>query len=54
MTADVVTVGPTGTWSRAAKVMAQRRIRHLVVYEGGWLWGAERRDILPAVLGLGE
>ena len=35
----------------AAKVMAKRRIRHLVVYEGGQLLGVlSVRDVLPAVL----
>ena len=33
MTADVVTVGPDWDLIEAAKVMASRRIRHLVVYE---------------------
>jgi CBS domain-containing protein len=48
MTADVVTVGDL---IEAARVMARRRIRHLVVYEGGQLLGVlSVRDVLPAVL----
>ena len=51
MTADVVTVGPDWDLIEAAKVMARRRIRHLVVYEGGQLLGVlSVRDVLPAVL----
>ena len=51
MTADVVTVGPDWDLVEAAKVMARRRIRHLVVYEGGQLLGVlSVRDVLPAVL----
>jgi len=51
MTADVVTVGPDWDLVEAAKVMASRRIRHLVVYEGGQLLGVlSVRDVLPAVL----
>ena len=51
MTADVVTVGPNWDLVEAAKVMASRRIRHLVVYEGGQLLGVlSVRDVLPAVL----
>ena len=51
MTADVVTVGPDWDLVEAAKVMASRRIRHLVVYEGGKLLGVlSVRDVLPAVL----
>jgi signal-transduction protein with cAMP-binding, CBS, and nucleotidyltransferase domain len=51
MTADVVTVGPDWDLVEAARVMANRRIRHLVVYEGGQLLGVlSVRDVLPAVL----
>ena len=51
MTADVVTVGPDWDLVEAAKVMASRRIRQLVVYEGGQLLGVlSVRDVLPAVL----
>jgi CBS domain-containing protein len=51
MTADVVTVGPDWELLEAAKVMASRRIRHLVVYDGGQLLGVlSVRDVLPAVL----
>jgi CBS domain-containing protein len=51
MTADVVTVGPDWDLIEAARVMADRRIRHLVVYEGGQLLGVlSVRDVLPAVL----
>ena len=51
MTADVVTVGPDWDLIEAAKVMARRRIRHLVVYESGQLLGVlSVRDVLPAVL----
>jgi CBS domain-containing protein len=51
MTADVVTVGPDWDLVEAARVMASRRIRHLVVYEGGQLLGVlSVRDVLPAVL----
>ena len=51
MTADVVTVGPDWDLVEAARVMASRRIRHLVVYEGGQLLGVlSVRDVLPAML----
>ena len=51
MTADVVTVGPDWDLIEAARVMARRRIRHLVVYDGGQLLGVlSVRDVLPAVL----
>jgi CBS domain-containing protein len=51
MTADVVTVGPDWDLVEAAREMARRRIRHLVVYEGGQLLGVlSVRDVLPAVL----
>ena len=51
MTADVVTVGPDWDLVEAARVMASRRIRHLVVYECGQLLGVlSVRDVLPAVL----
>ena len=51
MTADVVTFGPDWDLIEAAKVMARRRIRHLVVYGGGQLLGVlSVRDVLPAVL----
>jgi CBS domain-containing protein len=51
MTADVVTVGPDWDLVEAARIMATRRIRHLVVYEGGQLLGVlSVRDVLPAVL----
>jgi CBS domain-containing protein len=51
MTADVVTVGPDWDLVEAAGVMARRRIRHLVVYEGGQLLGVlSVRDVLPALL----
>ena len=51
MTADVVTVGPDWDLVEAARVMASRHIRHLVVYEGGQLLGVlSVRDVLPAVL----
>ena len=51
MTPDVVTVGPDWDLVEAARVMARRRIRHLVVYEGGQLLGVlSVRDVLPAVL----
>jgi CBS domain-containing protein len=51
MTSDVVTVGPDWDLVEAARVMARRRIRHLVVYEGGQLLGVlSVRDVLPALL----
>ena len=51
MTRDVVTVGPDWDLVEAAAEMARRRIRHLVVYEGGQLLGVlSVRDVLPAVL----
>jgi CBS domain-containing protein len=51
MTADVVTVGPNWDLIEAAGEMARRRIRHLVVYEGGQLIGVlSVRDVLPALL----
>ena len=51
MTADVVTVGPDWDLMEAAAEMARRRIRHLVVYEGGQLLGVlSVRDVLPALL----
>jgi CBS domain-containing protein len=51
MIADVVTVGPDWDLVEAAGVMARRRIRHLVVYEGGQLLGVlSVRDVLPALL----
>jgi CBS domain-containing protein len=51
MTADVVTVGPNWDLVEAAGEMARRRIRHLVVYEGGQLIGVlSVRDVLPALL----
>ncbi len=51
MTADVVTVGPDWDLVEAAAEMARRRIRHLVVYEGGQLLGVlSVRDVLPALL----
>jgi CBS domain-containing protein len=51
MTIDVVTVGPDWDLVEAAREMARRRIRHLVVYEGGQLLGVlSVRDVLPALL----
>jgi CBS domain-containing protein len=51
MTGDVVTVGPDWDLVEAAGEMARRRIRHLVVYEGGQLLGIlSVRDVLPALL----
>ncbi len=51
MTRDVVTVGPDWDLVEAAAEMARRRIRHLVVYEGGRLLGVlSVRDVLPALL----
>jgi CBS domain-containing protein len=51
MTADVVTVGPEWDLIEAAGEMARRRIRHLVVYDGGQLLGVlSVRDVLPALL----
>jgi CBS domain-containing protein len=51
MTADVVTVGPDWDLVEAAAEVARRRIRHLVVYEGGQLLGVlSVRDVLPALL----
>ena len=51
MTADVVTVGPDWDLVEAAGEMVRRRIRHLVVYEGGQLLGVlSVRDVLPALL----
>ena len=51
MTRDVVTVGPDWDLVEAAGEMARRRIRHLVVYEGGQLLGVlSVRDVLPALL----
>ena len=51
MTEDVVTVGPDWDLVEAAGEMARRRIRHLVVYEGGQLLGVlSVRDVLPALL----
>jgi len=51
MTRDVVTAGPDWDVVEAATTMADRRIRHLVVYEGGQLLGVlSVRDVLPALL----
>jgi CBS domain-containing protein len=51
MSADVVTAGPDWDVVEAAAVMARRRIRHLVIYEGGQLLGVlSVRDVLPALL----
>jgi signal-transduction protein with cAMP-binding, CBS, and nucleotidyltransferase domain len=51
MTPDVVTVGPDWDLIEAAGEMARRRIRHLVVYDGGQLLGVlSVRDVLPALL----
>ncbi len=51
MTSDVVTVGPDWDLVEAAGEMARRRIRHLVVYDGGQLLGIlSVRDVLPALL----
>jgi len=51
MTHEVVTAGPDWDVVEAAKIMAERRIRHLVVYEGGQLLGVlSVRDVLPALL----
>ena len=51
MTPDVVTVGPNWDLVEAAREMAERRIRHLVVYDGGQLMGVlSVRDVLPALL----
>jgi CBS domain-containing protein len=51
MTRDVVTVGPDWDLIEAAEEMARRRIRHLVVYEGGQLLGVlSVRDVLPHLL----
>jgi CBS domain-containing protein len=51
MTGEVVTVGPDWDLVEAAGEMARRRIRHLVVYEGGQLLGIlSVRDVLPALL----
>jgi CBS domain-containing protein len=51
MTSDVVTVGPEWDLIEAAGEMARRRIRHLVVYDGGQLLGIlSVRDVLPALL----
>jgi CBS domain-containing protein len=51
MTRDVVTVGPDWDLVEAADEMAKRRIRHLVVFEGGQLLGVlSVRDVLPHLL----
>ena len=51
MTRDVVTASPDWDVVEAAATMATRRIRHLVVYEGGQLLGVlSVRDVLPALL----
>jgi CBS domain-containing protein len=51
MTRDVVTVGPDWDLVEAAGEMARRRIRHLVVFEGGQLLGIlSVRDVLPHLL----
>jgi CBS domain-containing protein len=51
MTRDVVTVGPDWDLAEAAEEMARKRIRHLVVYEGGQLLGVlSVRDVLPHLL----
>ena len=51
MTRDVVTVGPDWGLVEAAGEMARRRIRHLVVFEGGQLLGVlSVRDVLPHLL----
>jgi CBS domain-containing protein len=51
MTRDVVTVGPDWDLVEAAEEMARRRIRHLVVFEGGQLLGVlSVRDVLPHLL----
>ncbi|HVD16931.1 MAG TPA: CBS domain-containing protein [Actinomycetota bacterium] len=51
MTRDVVTVGPDWDLVEAAEEMARKRIRHLVVFEGGQLLGVlSVRDVLPHLL----
>jgi signal-transduction protein with cAMP-binding, CBS, and nucleotidyltransferase domain len=51
MTRDVVSVGPDWDLFAAADEMAKRRIRHLVVFEGGQLLGVlSVRDVLPHLL----
>jgi CBS domain-containing protein len=51
MTRDVVTVGPDWDLVEAAEEMSRRRIRHLVVFEGGQLLGVlSVRDVLPHLL----
>ncbi len=51
MTPDVVTVGPDWDLVEAAREMATRRIRHLVVYEGGQLLGIlSVRDVVSALV----
>jgi len=51
MTRDVVTAGPDWDVAEAAATMAEHRVRHLVVYEGGHLLGVlSVRDVLPALL----
>ena len=51
MTRDVVTVGPDWDLVEAADEMAKRRIRHLVVFEGGQLLGVlSVRDVPPHLL----
>jgi CBS domain-containing protein len=52
MTKDVVTVGPQTTIREAAKVMADRWIRHLPVLDGGKLVGViSQRDLAGVLAG---
>src|SRR4029453_13571229 len=51
MTRDGVTVGPDWDLIGGGEEMARRRIRHLVVFEGGQLLGVlSVRDVLPHLL----
>jgi CBS domain-containing protein len=52
MTKDVVTVGPGTSLREAARVMADRWIRHLPVLEGGTILGViSQRDLVGILAG---
>ena len=50
MTKDLITVGPQATLREAAKIMADRWIRHLPVVDGGQLVGVLSQRDLAGVL----
>jgi len=52
MTKDIITVGPQTTLREAAKIMADRWIRHLPVVDGGKLVGiVSQRDLAGILAG---